>query len=1158
MNFERILILDGGLGTKIQQYGLTENQYRTARFANHPHVLGGNHDVLTLTHPEIIAEIHREYIDAGADIIETCSFNANAISQAEYGMQEYVAEMCSASARIARKAADSAKRPCYVAGSVGPTKVSLSLASDVDHPEFRAVDFDTMVRVYEEQIDALVSGGVDLILIETIFDALNAKAALYAASCIKERRNKDIPVMLSASLADQAGRLLSGQAIEAFIDTVIAFNPMSVGLNCGEGVGEMERFLPVLNERLPHNIAISCYPNAGLPDEQGCYPDSPQKMADKFVEFAQRGWLNIAGGCCGTTPDHIRAMAQSLAGIPARKLTAQNEYSCGFCGLNTVSEQSGERLIVAERANVTGSRKFKRLIEQKNWDEALEVAGTQMNGDAHLMDICMDDAMLDAPAVMREFLRRLAAEPEISKYPVCLDSSCFDVIRTGLRECQGRCLVNSISLKGGEVEFLERAREIRKFGAVAVVMAFDEQGQASTTERRITILTRAVNLLIERLGFHPCDIAVDPNILAIGTGIEEHNDQAMSFIEACRIMRRRFPGIRTIGGLSNLSFSFRGRDDVRTAIHQAFLKRAGEDLTMVIANPSVLHAPVDSELAGLADDLVGNVHPGALDKLLRWMDEHQPENKAVSPKKDDLQSMGTIERIANAFVGGNPKYLQSDITELSRTMTPLAIVEGPLMSAMNEVGERFGRGEMFLPQIVRAARLMKHAIGYLNLEQNALDSAIVRKKVLIATVWGDVHDIGKNIVSIVLSCNGYEVIDLGVMVETERIVAEAKRLRVDAIGLSGLISPSLNVMVEVAKALNHAGVHVPLIVGGAAANDEHTALCLAPAYAPGTVCYVADASRVPGVLGPWLSDDRRSETIARIEEHHRIIAGRRQSAHIELRSLEESRKLAPALEFHSEWMKKLDAEVSKGLQAFEWKPSELAEHISWPYVMRVLKGKSHAADGMDDGIIQKCLKIIQAADGIPECLRTRGHLIFMHARRAGDDIELLDDSGHTIAVLYGVRAQQKNLEPLALADFVAPENGAVGLFALTTSVNNAEKLKIPEITSDEILLYTQVIATSLVDIANDVMHRRVAAPINHYICPAPGYPIAPDHALKRDILNLTKAAEIGISLTDSMMMQPLASVCGYTIVHPKAHYFSMGEIDNNQRTEYYKRSGNPL
>jgi len=1208
---ERILILDGGMGTMIQRYGLIEADYRGERFEGHGRALVGNNDVLVLTRPDVISAIQREYFEAGADIVSTCTFGANAISQAEYGLADAVEAMNVAAVRIAREAANDVGsrqgRLCWVAGSVGPTNVSLSMAADVDDPSKRTVDFEAMFQAYRTQMVALLSAGVDVVLVETIFDALNAKAANLALIEARRQTGRSVPIMFSATLADVQGRLLSGQTLEAFLASVQSLEPLSLGLNCGFGVATMEKFLPRLSNHA--RCATSCYPNAGLPNADGSYNDDARLMANKLAEYAGQGWLNMAGGCCGTTPQHIAAIAERLRGLPPRVYdtvflhpeplnaviqpssqtkncsekqdsqpktnhsrplpTSDTQYrGCGgamlphknktvFSGLEILTT-GDERLVVAERANVTGSKKFKRLIAAKFWDEALDVAREQMRAGAHLIDVCMDDAMLDAPALMRDFLRRIAAEPEIAHYPLVIDSSDFEVIRAALREVPGRCLVNSISLKNGDADFLDKAREIQSFGAVVVVMAFDEQGQASTTARRIGILTRAVDLLKAELGFDNTDIVLDPNILAIGTGLEEHDHQALSFLEACCALRQRYPGIQTIGGLSNLSFSFRGRDDVREAIHAAFLARAGLDLSMVIANPALSQSPeaIDPTLYTLATNLI-SAQPDALDTCLAWMQENSPKQQTQTHDVNELDALAPAERLKIALLQGITRYLKHDMQALAQQMSPLAIIEGPLMDAMNVVGEAFGKGDMYLPQIVKAARIMKQAIGYLELDSAGTHDTR-RKRALIATVWGDVHDIGKNIVSIVLACNGYDVIDLGVMVETERIVAEAKAHNVDAIGLSALISPSLNVMVEVAEALREAGIQVPLFVGGAATSDTHAAVKLAPAYAPGIVAHIADASRVPGVIGPWLAPETSKATIDKIQSHHDTIRKQWETKSptpcIPIEAARQQRPVVAA--FDDSALLCLPTKQ----QTVTYRPADLAERLSWTALAHHIRA-SHAVDSQtrkaqNETIIRDTQTILDAAQTLNR-LNTYCAYRFVAAQAQGDDIALYPDEGEIL--LHGFRNQTEGTPHLAIADFLpADRRSRICLFAMACPSDPQDAAAIARYTAidkDYVDILAPTLATALVSAANDALHNDIMAPLGKHIRPAPGYPICPDHRLKATILGLLNDPPPGITLTPNYMMQPLAAICGFTVFHPNIHLFELGKIDDDQRLDYAKRTG---
>ncbi|MBR4984610.1 MAG: homocysteine S-methyltransferase family protein [Proteobacteria bacterium] len=1145
----KILILDGGMGTMIQRRHLTEADCKGERFRAHAQPLKGNHEVLVLTQPDLIRDIHRQYIEAGADILTTCSFCANEISQREYGLADIAPEMAFSAARLARETADLSGRRIFVAGSVGPTNTSLSLATDADDPAARPLAFDDLAHAFEAQIDALIEGGADILLIETVFDALNAKAALYALAKVRERRQKAVPVMVSAAPADVHGRLLSGQTLEAFIDAIAPFRPLSLGINCGSGAERMRHLVAQFDALLPQDIALSYHPNAGMPDDAGNYPANAEQFAEIVSEAACARHLNIVGGCCGTTPDHIRALSMRCAACQPRPVAETPLLRPHFSGLESVQLADGPA-IIAERANVTGSRKFKRLIEQKQWDDAVSTARAQMQKGACMFDVCMDDALLDAPAVMREFLRRIAADPTVAQFPAVIDSSDFAVIQTGLRECQGRCLVNSISLKEGEDAFLQKAREIRNLGSAAIVMAFDEEGQADTTKRRVDILTRAVQMLIEKLGFRTCDIALDPNILAIGTGLEAHRTQALSFIEACHILRERFPGILTTGGLSNLSFAFRGRDDVRSAIHRAFLERANDDLSLVIANPDILRQDVPDDLKQLAHALVTNASEHALDDLLGWVQSHPLAKPGATLPKPAAPSSDTATDLREAFIGvittGAPdaQAIQA-VHALRKTHEPLQIIEGPLMAAMNDIGERFARGDLFLPQIVKAARLMKLCIQALGIADTPNASQHTRGRILLATVRGDVHDIGKNIVSIVLTCNGFEVIDLGVMVETAHIVQAAQTYRVDAIGLSGLISPSLNVMVEVAQALKTAHIRVPLFVGGAAANALHTALKIAPAYAPGIATYIADASRVPGVLARWLSPETRADTEAEILRAQRDVTAHQPQKAIPLRTLAQARAEAHPHPVPEALSYRLESLCTRGLLDLTIPAADLIHALDLEYLARTLYGSPHAP--LDS--LQRDIESFMNSH--PGSLTTFARIRFMHARPHGDDISLLDDAGTVTAVLYGIRSQQQNLEPRALADFVDATRGVVGLFALTTP--HESSLNTQDRANGFAPLLAQSLATALVESANQHVHSQLLAGLGPYILPAIGYPICPDHTLKTDVLRLLRASELGIQLTESQMMSPLATVCGFSIIHPDVVYYNPGLIGQDQRDDYTRR-----
>jgi len=1131
---ERILILDGGMGTVIQSWNFDETDYRGERYANSQIALKGNHDVLCLTRPVAIQSVHEAYINAGADIIETCTFSANAVSQAEYGLEADVTEINLAAVRIAKKAIEHCRkeRPIFIAGSVGPTRVSLSMQSE----DKERVLFDQLCSAYEEQIEALVVGGVDFILIETIFDVLNAKAARVAAQSVQKKLGCDVPTAFSVTIADNQGRLLSGQTLEAFWATIEPLEPLFVTMNCGFGVTEMLKFLPSLSAMA--SVPVGLYPNAGLPDEEGLYHDTGCFMAEKLAYCAQNQWLNLVGGCCGTTPDHIKHIAESVKTYAPRPFADRRANLTQFAGLEVCKQDLQKRIVIAERANVTGSKKFKRLIETAAWDEALDVARDQMRAGADMIDICMDAPMLDAVSAMTTFLRKISAEPEIARFPLVIDSSNFDVIAAALKEVPGRCLVNSISLKGGEAEFIEHARYIHQFGAAVVVMAFDEQGQASTTPDRIRILSRAIDILTQQVGFALSDIVVDPNILAIGTGLPEHDDQAVSFIESCKELKRRYPGIQTSGGLSNLSFSFRGRDDIREAIHAAFLQNAGSELSMVIANPALSRTPdeIDPELFLLAQNIV-SAQPNALEALLAWAENHAPVAKKTVAL-DAIDAMPSRQRLTYAMTRGITRYLQRDILALSNELSPLEIIEGPLMDAMNVVGEKFGRGEMFLPQIVKAAKVMKQAIGYLDLSAKNNDNTH-QKRVLMATVWGDVHDIGKNIVDIVLTCNGFEVIDLGVMVPTETIVSEALRLKVDAIGLSGLISPSLKVMQEVAQALQSAGIRVPLFVGGAATSDAFAAIKLAPAYAPGIVTHITDASRVPGVLGPWLNPASKQASIDAIQAHHAEILKASCVAPHRL-SLDDARNNRPK---HTYPQNTALESASREKQKYTWSALELESKMVWTPIFKALHvanvADNNAVQALDNKIKADVHAIFEAAS-LYHCLETSAYFQLMPAQAADESISVFPESRESFKFTVP-RVLDADKPHHALSDFLLPNaQSPIGLFALSTSFNDSQLKSLAQYTkmdADYIKLVAELASTALVSAANDVLHEELTKRFGVNIRPAVGYPMLPDHALKRPLLAALSAEELGISLTPNAMMLPTASICGFTIFHPEAVYY---------------------
>mgnify|MGYP002550941030 CR=1 FL=1 len=895
---KRILILDGAMGTAIQHYGLTEADFRGSEFISHPVNLKGNNDILNLTCPEVIRQIHRSYIEAGADIIETNTFNSNAISQAEYQGEKLVYRLSYAGAKLAVTEARAASHQVYVAGSMGPTSKTLSLSPDVNRPEFRPVDFDTLVSTYAEQVSGLIDGGVDLLLVETVFDGLNAKAALYAITQVQEEKRTSLPVMLSATINDRSGRTLTGQSLEALYTTVSHYPLFSFGLNCSFGATDLLPFIERLSKTLP--CPLSIYPNAGLPNEMGEYDESPELTASCLKQMATAGLLNIAGGCCGTTPEHIRAIREALQAISPRQIPvipAQLVVS----GLDKVVVDKAQNnfINVGERTNVAGSAKFAKLIHAKAYEEAARIARKQIEDGASVIDINMDDAMLDSALEMSTFVRYISNDPDIARAALMIDSSDWNTILAGLKNAQGKCIVNSISLKEGEDLFLAKAREIHHLGAAVVVMAFDEQGQAVTYERKIEICERAYRLLTRQAGFRAEDIIFDVNILAIGTGLEEHNNYAVDFIRAIAWIKANLPGCRTSGGVSNLSFSFRGNNYIREAMHAVFLYhaiQAGMDMGIVNPASSVLYTDIPAEVLERIEDVVLNRRHDAAERLIEMAEQLKAEKTSDGNTEETKlawrEGTSVEERLGYALVKGISDYLEEDLNEaLQKYPNAVKVIEGPLMDGMNQVGELFGAGKMFLPQVVKTARTMKHAVGILQpyIEADKQEGARSAGKVLVATVKGDVHDIGKNIVSVVMACNNYEVIDLGVMVPAEKIVEAAVREKVDVIGLSGLITPSLEEMVHVVSELNKAGLEIPVLIGGATTSKLHTALKIAPAYC-GAVCYMKDASQNVGALAQLLNPATNKEYVDKLNKEYEELRKKQILNKVSTVSLDEAKK----------------------------------------------------------------------------------------------------------------------------------------------------------------------------------------------------------------------------------------------------------------------------
>ena len=899
---ERVLVLDGAMGTMIQRYGLTEADFRGERFKDIPGQMKGNNDLLCLSRPDVIEEIHRKYLEAGADIIETNTFNATAVSMADYHVQKFCREINLAAAKLARKLADeytlmNPAKPRFVAGSVGPTNKTCSMSPDVNNPAFRALTFDGLKDAYCEQMEALLEGGVDALLIETIFDTLNAKAAIAAAEQSMEKLGRKVPLMLSVTVSDMAGRTLSGQTLEAFLASVQHAPIFSIGLNCSFGARQLKSFLEVLAKRAPYYI--SAYPNAGLPNSLGQYDQTPDDMAAEMDEFLKEGLVNIIGGCCGTTDEYIARFAEMVKGVEPHKPVAFPERMW-LSGLELLELTPEINFVnVGERCNVAGSRKFLRLINEKKYDEALSIARKQVEDGALVLDVNMDDGLLDTVSEMRTFLNLIASEPEIARVPIMIDSSKWEVIEEGLKCVQGKCVVNSISLKEGEEVFLEHARAVRRYGAAVIVMAFDEKGQADTFERRIEICGRAYRLLTEVVGFNPCDIIFDPNVLAVATGIEEHNNYAVDFIRATAWIRANLPGAHVSGGVSNLSFSFRGNNYIREAMHAVFLYhaiQAGMDMGIVNPASSVLYTDIPTEVLERIEDVVLNRRHDVAERLIEMAEQLKAEKISDGNSEETKlawrEGTSVEERLGYALVKGISDYLEEDLNEaLQKYPNAVKVIEGPLMDGMNQVGELFGAGKMFLPQVVKTARTMKHAVGILQpyIEADKQEGVRSAGKVLVATVKGDVHDIGKNIVSVVMACNNYEVIDLGVMVPAEKIVEAAVREKVDVIGLSGLITPSLEEMVHVVSELNKAGLEIPVLIGGATTSKLHTALKIAPAYC-GAVCYMKDASQNVGALAQLLNPATNKEYVDKLNKEYEELRKKQILNKVSTVSLDEAKK----------------------------------------------------------------------------------------------------------------------------------------------------------------------------------------------------------------------------------------------------------------------------
>lgn len=1150
---ERVLVLDGALGTMIQQYGLTEADFRGEEFKSHPVKLEGNNDLLVLTRPDVIADIHRQYLEAGADIIETCTFNSQAISQTEYQTTDVVYRINLEAARLAREEADRMTRltphkPRFVAGSIGPTAKMTSMSPDVENPAMRAVTFDVLRLAYMEQIKALMEGGVDALLIETIFDTLNAKAALSAARSVFEEMGRRVPIMLSVTIADAAGRLLSGQTLEAFLVSIAHEEIFSVGLNCSFGAGQMTPFLKELSGKAPFYISV--YPNAGLPDAMGNYDETPEKMARQMAEFVKAGWVNIIGGCCGTTPAHIRALSEIAQEVKSLRML-QSSALPWLAGLEGF-DANGSFINVGERCNVAGSRKFLRLVKEKSYDEALSIARAQVRDGAMMLDVNMDDAMLDAQEEMTHFLNLMASDPEVARLPWMVDSSRFEVIEAALKCIQGKAIVNSLSLKEGEEVFLQRAARVRDLGAALIVMAFDEEGQATTYERKIEVCARAYRLLTEKLKFNPNDIIFDPNILTIATGMKEHDAYAIDFIRATKWIHENLPYAKVSGGVSNLSFSLRGNNYLREAMHAVFLYhaiRAGMDMAIVNPSTSVMYEDIPSDLLEALEDVILCRREDATERLIALADSYRNKPEEADVVVIDRKSISLEERFSIALQRGEDTYLQEDIEEaLSVYPTPASIIEGPLMKGMTWVGELFGQGKMFLPQVVKTARTMKRAVEILQpfIESSGrMEPSQMSGRYLLATVKGDVHDIGKNIAGVVLGCNHFDVIDLGVMVPSEKIVEAAREYQVDYIGLSGLITPSLDEMCRVASELRAAGISVPLFIGGATTSALHTAVKIAPLY-DGPVFHVKDAAQNP-ILAMKLAGSAREHTIACLRYEQEQLRQQMQ------------RKMNVAISEEDALAKRLSIDWNRenlvrpsylGIRTFDAIAiGEVRPYINWKHFYHLWGVRMETPEAEN---------IRKDAEAWLDKLSARHHLCARVGFYPAFGTECSVVVGETTLQTSRQRHPNENGHCLSLCDFVAPQgmDDHVGAFAITVSpsyVDELETLKQQGESYDSLLM--QSLGDRLVEAASEWMHEQVRKTLwgyapdenltikemyqAHYqgIRPAVGYPSLPDQKLIFALDKLVDFSSIHVRLTENGAMYPQASICGLYIASRHATYF---------------------
>ncbi|MEM1121374.1 MAG: methionine synthase [Bacteroidota bacterium] len=1200
---DRILILDGAMGTMIQQYELEEADYRGEQFKDWPMDIKGNNDILSITQPHIIEAIHKAYLDAGADILETNTFSGTVIAQADYEMEAQAYAINYESAKIAKKACEeytaaNPDKPRFVAGAMGPTNRTLSISPDVNNPGFRAATFDEMVAAYKTQAEGLIDGGSDIILIETIFDTLNAKAAIFAVETVFEEKGIKLPIIISGTITDASGRTLSGQTVEAFWISVMHAKPFCVGLNCALGAEEMRPHLEALSKIADTNV--HAYPNAGLPNEFGEYDQDSEQMKQYILDFADAGFVNLVGGCCGSTPDHIRAMAETVANLPVRKIPKTEPLSM-LSGLEPLIIRSDANFInVGERTNVTGSRKFARLIKTGAYDEALSVALHQVEGGAQVIDVNMDEGLLDSEQAMKDFLNLVMAEPDIAKLPIMIDSSKFHVIEAGLKCVQGKCIVNSISMKEGVEQFKRHATLVKRYGAAAVVMAFDEEGQADTTERKVEICKRAYDILVNEVDFNPNDIIFDPNIFAVATGIEEHNDYAIYFIEATRKIKELCPGAMISGGVSNISFSFRGNNVVREAMHSSFLFhaiKAGMDMGIVNAGLIEVYEEIPKDLLERVEDVLFNRREDATDRLTEFAEKVKGDGGKSIAKDLGWRESTVEQRLSHSLVRGITEFIDRDTEEARQKYpAPIEVIEGPLMDGMNVVGDLFGAGKMFLPQVVKSARVMKKAVAYLTPyieESKAAGGGSTKGKVLMATVKGDVHDIGKNIVGVVLGCNNYEIIDIGVMVPTQKILDVARAENVDIIGLSGLITPSLDEMVHVAKEMERQGFKIPLLIGGATTSKTHTAVKVEPQY-KGPVVHVLDASRAVGVCSNLLSDDddTRSNYILDLKADYNRVREMRSNRKSSKKYL--TLKKARENKLQLDWSNYTPVTPSfTGTRVFDNYPlEELADYIDWtPFFSSwQLAGKFPAI--LEDEIVGKeATKLFEDAKVMlqqiidEKWLTARAVIGIYPANTVNDDsIEIYESNkrDNVKATLHHLRQQVKKAPGRAnecLTDFLAPKESGVqdfiGSFAVATGFGIEEHVKRFEADQDDYnAILLKALADRFAEAMAERMHERMRKEFWGYatdenldndalikeqykgIRPAPGYPACPEHTEKRTLWELMRVEEqTGIALTESCAMYPAAAVSGWYFANPASKYMRVGMVSKDQVEDYAERKG---